>query len=87
MSTAMKNSVEERLKEVIDEYLAKGPGCAQEGVVLREAQERLGLRTLEEEQELLTIWHNLFLTGQLSWGYNVDNPGPPFFHRPSTSRA
>jgi hypothetical protein len=31
---------------------------------------------------LLTAWQNLFRNGQLSWGYDVENPSAPFFHLP-----
>ncbi len=32
------------------------------------------------ETEILTQWHELFRTGYLAWGYNLDNPSAPFFH-------
>lgn len=63
------------------DVLQKGPGYAQESVVLREAAEQLHLEDdLREIQRLLTCWHDLFLEGQLSWGYDLDNPSAPFFH-------
>jgi hypothetical protein len=32
------------------------------------------------EQALLTMWHDLFRMGHLSWGYDISNPDPPFCH-------
>lgn len=82
------NPLRDDLLKIVDECLDKGPGYAQEGVVLREAAERLRLRgNLQKEQELLTCWHDLFKDGELSWGYDVDNPSSPFFHRPHRQRA
>lgn len=53
----------------------------QSGAILGEAQTRLGIRINPEmEQALLTIWHDLFRTGYLAWGYNLANPNPPFCH-------
>ena len=60
--------------------IKQGPGYAQEAVVLRDAAEKLRPGSLKEQQELLTQWHELFLGGQLAWGYDLDNPNAPFFH-------
>ncbi|MBN1656503.1 MAG: hypothetical protein JXA30_22220 [Deltaproteobacteria bacterium] len=48
--------------------------------VLDEAKQRLKIRTTQDEQALLTFWHDLFRSGVLAWGYNIDNPEPPFLH-------
>lgn len=37
----------------------------------------------ELQQAILTCWHDLFREGTLSWGIDLDNPGPPFFHIPT----
>lgn len=37
---------------------------------------------LDLQQAILTCWHDLFREGELSWGLNLDNPDPPFFHIP-----
>jgi hypothetical protein len=34
------------------------------------------------QQAIVTCWHDLFREGTLSWGYDLDNPDPPFFHIP-----
>lgn len=63
------------------------PGLLQGGRVLAEAERRVGRRLgLEEEQALLTSWYDLFRTGLLSWGYNVQNPDPPFVHTTDVGR-
>jgi hypothetical protein len=80
--------LKQQLLDIAQECLGKGPGYAQEGVVLREAAERLGLYgDLQKEQELLRAWHDLFRDGSLSWGYSVDNPDSPFFHKPRSASA
>lgn len=57
------------------------PSSLQQVSLLNEARNRLGYRlTPEEEQALLTAWYDLFRTGHLSWGYNLNNPEPPFCH-------
>jgi hypothetical protein len=41
------------------------------------------LATIAEEQVVLGCWHELFREDRLAWGYNLDNPGDPFFHIPA----
>ena len=76
----MVADMKQTLLDVAKRALEKGPGYAQEAVVLREAAELLGARNLREQQELLTNWHELFRRGELAWGYDIDNPNAPFFH-------
>ena len=68
------------VKQVANTMVSKGPGFAQESVVLRAAFDELAAPDLETQQMLLTCWHDLFREGVLAWGYDVDNPGAPFFH-------
>ncbi len=70
----------DQLRRIAIECDSKGPGYAQEGVVLREAKQRLSPKSLAEQQQILEAWQRLFVEGELSWGYNLDNPGSPFFH-------
>jgi hypothetical protein len=65
--------------EVID-GLSKQNTYLQSGGVLQEATRRIGRRDLQTEQVLLTVFYDLFRTGYLSWGYNLANANPPFFH-------
>ena len=61
----------------------QGPGWAQEMVVLREFAEQHHIgRNVEKQQDGLTCWHDLVRDGELSWGYNIDNPNAPWFHFP-----
>src|SRR5579883_1930176 len=39
-----------------------------------------GVSTGIAEEEVLTIFYDLFRTGYLSWGMNFNNPGSPWFH-------
>ncbi|NQV27204.1 MAG: hypothetical protein HQ518_22885 [Rhodopirellula sp.] len=71
----------DRLRKIAIDCSSKGPGYAQEGVVLREARNALGPCSLHDEQMILEAWHSLFTDGELAWGYNLDNPGSPFFHQ------
>jgi hypothetical protein len=66
---------------VAAECSSKGPGWAQEGVVLREVAEHLsGNPDLKLQQSILDVWHDLFMEKRLAWGYDLDNPNSPFFH-------
>jgi len=68
------------LLEVISERSGSDPSF-QSNTILREAQNRLGIvRDVNMEQALLTLWHDLFRTGYLAWGFDLSNPGPPFCH-------
>ncbi len=83
-TSAMKKT----LLEVAEEYMQRGPGFAQEGPVLAEVTDRLRIgNDLAAQQDLLTCWHDLFLSRELSWGYNIDNPSNPFFHIPRRATA
>ena len=69
------------LLEVINEYSDKEGGSFQSRGILDDAQRRLGIHNnVKMEQALLTLWHDLFRTGYLAWGYNLSNPSPPFCH-------
>lgn len=59
-----------------------GPGYAQQSIVIRNAAKQLniGRDELTEQQFLLTCWYDLFRTGELSLGYDLENPGAPWFH-------
>lgn len=71
------------LLRIARERYREGPGTAQEPVVLREAAEMLHATTdVRVQQQILTAWHNLFQDGTLIWGYDIDNPGHPFYHFP-----
>jgi hypothetical protein len=53
----------------------------QQNSVLKAVGQQLGRpHDREFEQTILTEWHDLFRTGYFSWGYDLSNPGPPFFH-------
>jgi hypothetical protein len=72
------------------ELASRGPGWAQESVVLREVARRLSDQRpvdLPAQQSILSAWHDLFLDRKLSWGYDLDNPNSPFFHVPSAVAA
>lgn len=73
------------LLKIAEDLCKKGPGFAQESVVLREIYLELQPKTLEEQQEILSAWHRLFRDGDLAWGYDLENPGPPFYHIPSAA--
>lgn len=69
------------LLEIINEFSQIGPGYFQTGAILNKAAQRLKIRNnLANEQALLTLYYDLFRSGQLSWGYNLPNTDPPFCH-------
>jgi hypothetical protein len=82
MTVTGVESIEATILRLAREACAKGPGFAQESVVLREAQQELKPQSLEDQQKILSVWHRLFAEGKLAWGYNLANPGSPFFHMP-----
>jgi len=85
------NGIEEiqnTLLNVAKEFTMMGPGFSQESVVLREGARRLKISgDLSDQQRLLNAWHDLFRAGKLYWGYDIDNPGQPFFHFPQEEPA
>jgi hypothetical protein len=65
----------------------RGAGYSQQRPVLDEVASEFGggmfaRLDLDLQQAILTCWHDLFRDGILSWGYDLDNPGPPFYHIP-----
>lgn len=76
-----ENEIRKVMLEVVNEHANTGSGF-QSGSVLRGVLERLGMRpgSLEFQQAVLTAWHDLFRSGIVAWGYNVDNAEPPFCH-------
>ncbi len=80
-----EQEIEEMVWRVANDSFGKGPGWAQEGVVLRAigdqiASGRGGRLDLRTQQSILNAWHDLFLQKKLAWGYDLDNPSSPFFH-------
>ncbi len=65
--------------QVVDD-LSRRYDNLQSGSVLQEASRRLDRRDRSAEQALLTVFYDLFRTGYLSWGHDLANPNPPFFH-------
>lgn len=59
----------------------EGSHTLQSGGVINEAARRLKIvRSLEDEQALLTFWSDLFRSGYLAWGYDLSNIDAPFCH-------
>jgi hypothetical protein len=81
---ALKQAVLQAAKECA----GRGPGYSQQRPVLDTVATTIGggnmwtRLPLELQQAILTCWHDLFQDGALSWGYDLDNPDPPFFHIP-----
>jgi hypothetical protein len=75
------------LLDVISEYNTS-ESSFQSGSVLRETARRLDIHhDIDAQQALLTMWHDLYRSGHLSWGYNIGNPEPPFCHMTDRGRA
>ena len=76
---AIEGELRRTLLEVVQDAAARDQ--MQQGSILAEASRRLNLgRGLVAEQALLTLWYDLFRTGQLAWGLNLANQNPPFCH-------
>ena len=82
-----ENQIRTVLLQVVSELSHSGSGF-QQGVILQRAGQRLGIHIgrIEDQQALLTMWHDLFRNGQLAWGYDIGNPNPPFCHLTETGR-
>lgn len=72
---------------ILDIIAAQNPNNLQQNPVFTELKRRLRPNTNiaynptePEQQIILTEWGELFRTGYLSWGHNLDNPDSPFFH-------
>ena len=72
------------LLRVISDYQDQHPGAFYQALaVLAPAAGILGEGrhlTQMESQALLVAFYDLFRTGHLSWGSDLANPSPPFFH-------
>jgi len=69
--------------QVIADLAPKPPShnSLQSRSVLEETRCRLGGgREHSLEEAILTVFHDLFRTGYIAWGFNLMNPDPPFFH-------
>ena len=55
--------------------------------VLGAAAQRLGFeRDLEMQKVLLTLWHDLYRSGHISWGYSIHEPNLPWCHLTESGR-
>lgn len=71
------------LFQVIQDFQPKSPtdGPLQQLTVLNHTRDRLGIvNDIDLERAVLAQWHDLFRTGYLAWGHNLNNANPPFFH-------
>ena len=89
MPTGPIPSIRDVLLSLVHEMNAsrKG-GHLQQSSLLAAAEQKLvpygGSPDVEEA--ILTQWQELFRTGLLAWGYNLNNPDPPFFHLTNIGR-
>jgi hypothetical protein len=81
MTNSIRNVLLETIAELQPRQGGYDPGSLQSSSVLRAVIGKLGARRDEAvEQAVLAQYQELFRTGYLAWGLNLDNPGPPFFH-------
>jgi hypothetical protein len=76
--------IRETVLKVIQDLQPKNPTggeSLQQQLVLNEVAKRLEI-TYQADLQLavLVLWNDLFRTGYLGWGLNLNNPNPPFFH-------
>lgn len=81
------NALKQKVLDAAKRCAVGGPAYAQQRPVFDEVAVALGGGTytrldLNIQQAILTCWHDLFREGELSWGYDLDNPDSPFFHIP-----
>lgn len=78
------NELPKLILDVAKELAARGPGFAQQSAVLGEVKKKVkDSSEIRVQQQILTSWHKLFVSGDLSWGYDLDNPDAPFYHVPT----
>lgn len=79
--------LKQKVLDAAKECAARGAGYSQQRPVLEAVATDAGGNMwtrldLDVQQAILTCWHDLFREGTLSWGYDLNNPDPPFFHIP-----
>lgn len=75
--------IREVLLKAIDANERKlGPGAALvQSAILDDVGRSLGIaHTPDQHIAVLTLWNDLFRTGYLGWGLNLNSPNAPFFH-------
>jgi len=85
------NVLKQRVLTTAKECAERGAGYSQQSAVLSEVASTFGgnMHTrldIDLQEAILTCWHDLFRDGSLSWGCNLDNPGPPHFHIPDRTK-
>lgn len=72
-------NIREVLLEVLNEHATDRN--LQSGTIVQKTSRRLELSTkLEDQQAILTAWHDLFRAGTVAWGCSLTSAGPPFLH-------
>ena len=78
--------IQATLLEIVSDVSTQyGPTQLSSGSILQEVARRLRdpngrLPAIDEQQAWLTAFYDLFRTGHLSWGINLDNNQPAFCH-------
>ncbi len=73
--------IRKNILEVLEHYMKHGSGSARPKDILKEVGKRLGAdRNQKLQQPILTYWYDLFRSGQLAWGYTLENSEPPWCH-------
>ena len=81
MSNIDGQMIRKVLLGVIEEYSRNRQGRFQSGTILNDAAAKLGIRGNKKlERALLTLWSDLFRSGYIAWGHDLDNAKPPFYH-------
>jgi hypothetical protein len=81
-----EKNIRQVMLKVISEFSKRDHNFQSHGV-LDETGRRLGIHNnVEIEQAILTLWHDLFRTGHIAWGFNLSNPNPPFCHLTAQGR-
>jgi hypothetical protein len=84
-------TLKQKVLEAATACIERGRGYSQQKSVLDEVVSGFGgnmhtMLDVDLQEAILTCWHDLFREGVLSWGLDLDNPGPPFFHIPERPR-
>ena len=72
-------TIRQTLLTVIQRY-AGSSGGLNSRTILGEAATNLHFDNQDAQQSLLTVYNDLFRTGHLAWGLDINNPDAPWFH-------
>jgi len=72
--------------EIVEKLSGKGSGFQMTSII-EDSMQRLQPQSIDEEQAILTVAHDLYRNGHISWGFNSNNVEYPFCHLTDKGRT